>query len=237
MTSCAIMQPTYLPWSGYFHLANKVDTFVFLDDVQFERRSWQSRNRILANGQEHILSVPVTQSPQDTLISDIKLSQDQPWRKKHLRTIQVSYPSIWKDTRVREQLISEFERPHQTLADLNIALITMFFKLFEIKCRTLRASELGCGGSRSQHLTEICRALKAHNYYSPIGSRAYLEEDNFEELSGISLNYSDFSPMPYSQGNNQEFVSSLSVIDVIGHGGLEFAKAYISKETIHEYQY
>ena len=47
----AIMQPTYLPWSGYFGLFNYVDFFVFLDSVQFERRSWQQRNKIksLAN--------------------------------------------------------------------------------------------------------------------------------------------------------------------------------------------
>ena len=30
---CAIMQPTYLPWSGYFNLISQVDRFVFLDDV------------------------------------------------------------------------------------------------------------------------------------------------------------------------------------------------------------
>ena len=46
MRRIAIMQPTYLPWAGYFSLMKKVDTFVFLDSVQFERRSWQQRNRI-----------------------------------------------------------------------------------------------------------------------------------------------------------------------------------------------
>ena len=51
MTTCAIMQPTYLPWSGYFDLASQSDVFIFLDDVQFERRSWQTRNRILQNGE------------------------------------------------------------------------------------------------------------------------------------------------------------------------------------------
>ena len=54
--SCAIMQPTYLPWSGYFNLMARVDVFVLLDDVQFERRSWQSRNRILVNGHEVLAS-------------------------------------------------------------------------------------------------------------------------------------------------------------------------------------
>ena len=31
------MQPTYLPWAGYFNLIQQTDAFVFLDDVQFSR--------------------------------------------------------------------------------------------------------------------------------------------------------------------------------------------------------
>ena len=46
MQSVAIMQPTYLPWAGYFALMDSVDTFVILDSVQFSKRSWQQRNQI-----------------------------------------------------------------------------------------------------------------------------------------------------------------------------------------------
>lgn len=42
----AITQPTYLPWLGYFDLVDQVDMFVVLDTVQFEKQSWQQRNRI-----------------------------------------------------------------------------------------------------------------------------------------------------------------------------------------------
>jgi len=231
------MQPTYLPWSGYFHLASKVDTFVFLDDVQFERSSWQSRNRILSNGHEHLLAVPVQQAHLKTLIRDIRLVPDIRWRKKHLHSIQLAYPLLWRDARLRELLIAEIERPHQSLADLNIALICLFFNWLEINCRTLRASALGCEGIRSQHLAEICSVIQSDTYYSPIGSRTYLEEDKFAELSGISLHYCDFIPTPYSQGKNLEFVSHLSIIDVIGHGGLEFTKDYIRKESNYAHPY
>ena len=50
---CAIMQPHYFPWAGYFNLISKVnETYVFLDDVQFSKNSWQSRNQILVNGKK-----------------------------------------------------------------------------------------------------------------------------------------------------------------------------------------
>lgn len=43
--TAVIMQPTYLPYLGYFQLIAQADVLVFLDDVQFARRSWQQRNR------------------------------------------------------------------------------------------------------------------------------------------------------------------------------------------------
>ena len=46
MTRAVILQPMYLPWAGYFGLIETADIFVYYDDVQFVRRSWQRRNRI-----------------------------------------------------------------------------------------------------------------------------------------------------------------------------------------------
>ena len=55
----AISQPTYLPWVGYFALIDSCKKFVFLDDVQFDRRSWQQRNRILINQKINYLTLPI----------------------------------------------------------------------------------------------------------------------------------------------------------------------------------
>ena len=55
---CAVMQPMYLPWAGYFNLISSVDRFYYLDDAQYERGTWQNRNRILLNGQAQFLTVP-----------------------------------------------------------------------------------------------------------------------------------------------------------------------------------
>ena len=45
----AISQPTFFPWQGYFALIDYVDEFIFLDNVQFDKRSWQQRNYIKLN--------------------------------------------------------------------------------------------------------------------------------------------------------------------------------------------
>ena len=55
----SISQPTYFPWPGYFAIIKQCNKFYFLDDVQFNSRSWQQRNRILVNGRYFYLTVPV----------------------------------------------------------------------------------------------------------------------------------------------------------------------------------
>ena len=70
MNSCAIMQPTYLPWSGYFNLIKNVDIFIFLDDVQFDRRSWQTRNRINQGGRDLLLSLSTNKTTQNEFIKN-----------------------------------------------------------------------------------------------------------------------------------------------------------------------
>ena len=42
----AIMQPYFFPYIGYFNLINMTDIFVFLDNVQFNRRGWIHRNKL-----------------------------------------------------------------------------------------------------------------------------------------------------------------------------------------------
>ena len=43
----AIMQPYLFPYLGYFQLINSVDTFVFLKDVAYAKKTWINRNQLL----------------------------------------------------------------------------------------------------------------------------------------------------------------------------------------------
>ena len=54
-----ISQPTFLPWCGSISLIDYVDEIVFLDNVQFDKRSWQQRNNIKTNTGVLTLTVPV----------------------------------------------------------------------------------------------------------------------------------------------------------------------------------
>lgn len=233
MNRIAIMQPTYLPWAGYFYLCASVDTFVYLDDVQFERRSWQSRNRILLAGREHLLTVPTSKVSRDTPIKEITVSHDIDWIESHTMKIRLAYSgysNIYEFINSTGALMSS----SSYLADINIALIEYFLKLLDIKCKTIRASELNLGGKRSEHLANICSELNATSYISPVGSREYLESDNFSRISGIEPTYSNFHSIPYMQRHSKVFIPNLSVIDVIGNCGLDFARSYVLGSRLPE---
>ena len=53
------MQPSYIPWRGYFDLIRRSDVFVFYDDVQYDRRGWRNRNRIKTPAGTQWLTIPV----------------------------------------------------------------------------------------------------------------------------------------------------------------------------------
>lgn len=228
--SCAIMQPTYLPWSGYFNLMARVDVFVLLDDVQFERRSWQSRNRILVNGGEHLLTVPVVAAPRATRL-DAMRTVAGPWRARHWATLSAAYAKAPHGAALLgalEPLYRDHAEP--TLAAWNRVLIERLAALLHIHTPLQAASALGCDGQRAGHLLALCDALGCSDYLSPQGSRDYLAEDGFAANGRVTLRFQDFSPAPYAQLRAPTFISHLSVVDVIAHLGTERAARYVRGE-------
>lgn len=225
---CAIMQPCYLPWSGYFNLISRANKFVFLDDVQFERQSWQSRNRILLQGKEHLLTVPVAQSKLDTPIYRIVISQRGHWQKKHWRTLQGAYQKAPHGASILDILEPYYtkETP-DTLSEFNQGIIRCLALAMKLSNDFFRSSELGCEGGRTERLINICKHLGCDEYLSPEGAREYLSQDGFTERSGIKLSFQGFNPTPYAQYGSSDFISHLSIVDVMANQGIDRALEYI----------
>ena len=91
MNLTAIMQPTFFPWIGYFDLIDQVETFVFFDDVQLVKRSWQVRNRIKSANGELFLTIPIKKNKirDELLISEAEIAYDENWQNKHLKTLNL----------------------------------------------------------------------------------------------------------------------------------------------------
>src|SRR3984885_8291920 len=118
----AIMQPTYLPWIGYFDLMDQVDRFVILDNVQFERQSWQQRNRIKTSHGPSWLTVPVVHTFGQT-IDETRVDNHSDWALKHWRGITQNYSraAYWRNaTAELEEILTGRS---EMLVDLNLATI------------------------------------------------------------------------------------------------------------------
>ena len=59
-----------------------VDRFVLLDDVNFIKKGWINRNRILINGKPQFFNIPIIGASQNKLILELALAPDDGWRRK-----------------------------------------------------------------------------------------------------------------------------------------------------------
>ncbi len=224
---CAIMQPTFLPWVGYFSMMCRVDRFVYLDDVQLTRRSWQVRNRILSNGGVVTITVPVRKTSRDVKICDAELALDGRWISATLKKIEMSYARSSFISEVIDILSEELESKHVKLSDLNIGIIERFAKYLRFDVDTVRSSSLNVPGKRSKKLLNICKILGSDAYLAAEGSRQYIEEDGLFLTDPIRLSYYEYKPEPYYQIKTDQFVPYMSIVDLVANVGPKVAFEYI----------
>jgi hypothetical protein len=224
---CAIMQPTYLPWAGYFNLIAEADVFIFLDDVQYERSSWQNRNRVLVNGQPHWLTIPAERTTLSQIIRDVQIDDTSVWRKKHMRLLEQTYGKHPHGADMLEavQPIGDTRLAH--LAELTITLILQLCERLKLKKRFARTSELSIDAPRSQRLIQICQHVQCDEYLSPVGAARYLEKDGAFKDAPVRLRFQDFTPAVYPQARQNDFVSHLSIVDVVANLGWTAAREYV----------
>ena len=215
MKIAAIMQPTYLPWLGYFDLISNSDIFIILDNVQFDKRSWQQRNRIKSPNGELMLTVPVLSSGKFAQkINEVSIDHSQKFKKKHFNSIVNCY----KKSHNFEKLIHYFEKIYSkeisSLYELNYSFIKMMSSFFKIKTEFIFASSLQAKGKKSALLVNICKELNIKNYYSPKGSKAYIESENLFKQEKIEVHYQDYNHPIYNQLHG-DFIPNLSALDYL----------------------
>ena len=216
MTKLAIMQPTFLPWLGYFAMIDHVDTFVFLDDVQYSNRSWQCRNRVKSAHGMLTLTVPCKQ--EKTPICSVKIDNPLFYRKL-MRSIEQSYSKAPFRLGVVAVLEKIFAQKHTNLGSLNRALINEVSKFLGIETYCICSSNLGVpASSKSMRLLQICDTIGADTYLSAPGSFDYLRQQNPFESSRTNLRFFSFIHPVYPQLHGT-FQPYLSIIDAIANVG------------------
>jgi hypothetical protein len=142
-----ILQPSYIPWRGYFDLIHRADVFVFYDDVQYDRHGWRNRNRIKTQHGTQWLTIPVRSKGNRAglMIRDAQIDNDSSWAHKHLATLRHSYASAPHFTRFLPWLERMYGSPPPLLADLTIASTIEIASTLGITTVTLSAPDAGSG--------------------------------------------------------------------------------------------
>lgn len=217
---CVIMQPTYLPWMGYFDLIDQSTIFVLLDNVQFAKRSWQQRNRIrTAKGLEW-LTVPIkVKGLYLQRIDQVTIVPDESFPRKHLRALEFNYSTARHFHTYWPGLRHILSAGDTSLAELNIRIVRWMADEMGIAARFQVATRMPVEGKRSELLVDICRKVGAETYLSPIGSSDYLAEDQgvFRD-NGIRVLLHNYEHPTYSQVF-EPFIPYASAIDLLFNEG------------------
>jgi len=222
----AIHQPNFLPWTGYFNKIKSVDTFVFFDDVQFERgKTYTSRTKILVNGMESWLTIPVQHKSDLVLIKDMCVDTTFPWKNKHLKTLELNYKksSFFQDVFAIIEKVYNQDSPF--LIDYNIPLITMISDYMGLKTAFLFSSQLSDPSMTGlEKIIYLLQTTSASTYLSGngSGSKRYINENEFQK-TGISVEWQTYQQVHYPQLNTTEFIPNLSIIDMLFNCGKDAA--------------
>lgn len=218
---CAIHQPNFFPWLGYFDKIRRADVFVFLDDVDYPKSgnsmgSWCNRVRVNVQGRPAWVRCPVVREHGPQRIRDVRIDADRPWRAKFVKTLEANYrrsPFYRAAMAVLEPLV-EHDTPW--LAEFNMRAVTALAGVLGIGTRFVTQSAIPTDSTATMRLIEICRAVGADTYLCGGGADGYQDDALFAE-HGVTLRYQDFHPEPY--GDPARFLPGLSVIDYLMNAG------------------
>jgi hypothetical protein len=225
----ALMQPTFLPWAGYFALIDASDRFVFLDDFQFSRRSFHHRNRLFSAGaRTQWVTVPVEhRGTQDVSIANSRPVPDERFSQSFSRLLQSSYgASPWFD-QVEPEVTASVRAGRESLADLNIDLIDRICGLLGLEYQGMRSSEIASRGTRSDRIVSLLRSVGARTYLAAAGSASYMAADGVFPLPDVETVFQSYVPEPYPQRHTDRFVPQLSILDVLFQVGPDLASEVV----------
>ena len=233
-SACAIMQPTYLPWLGYFDLIARVQEFIFLDNVKFNKSSYHHQNKILSTNGVILLSVPThaRKGRMETSINEVEIDNSKNWKKKHLSSIRQSYGKARYYSEIYPCIEDVISKDIRSLSELNIELIKLFSSILALDVNFHLASHLDIPtNDKTQRLIDLCRMYQCDSYYSPVGALDYLdtiENKKRFKAADIEVYFQDFETVPYPQ-IGKEFVSYMSVLDALMFRGPEKTKGIITQ--------
>lgn len=188
-----LMQPHFFPAFSYFEMIAKAEKFVFLTKVQISKQSFQTRNRILLNGQANWITCSIDHSGKSKLIADTKF-KDLFWKKKLIKKLTQCYADYPFGSDVNE--IIEFLEvwDSSSLCDFNISLTEFVVKKLKLESNLILDSELDLSETRAARIFDLLNMHREYVYLYPNGSKKYMIADGIFKSSFV---FSEFEYTPF----------------------------------------
>lgn len=207
-----IMQPYFLPYIGYWQLMGAVDKYVILDDVNYIKRGWINRNRILLNGKDYLFTLPLVKADAFKHINENRLADIPSSLEK---TIEMAYrkaPHFGEIMPLVDELLNNDEKNLAKFVGYSIVrvsehlgIVPKFYYASEIEHDpNLKAQDM---------ILDIVKRLGGDFYYNALGGQDLYDRSRFE-AEGVSLGFVKPVLRPYAQFRN-EFVPGLSILDMM----------------------
>ena len=252
----AIMQPYFLPYIGYFQAIDAVDKYILYSNLNFSKRGWSNRNRILLkDGSIKTMTVPLLNQSSKSLNNSIKIVNDREWKSQLLKTIYLNYKGAIYFDDVYPYLKNLMDSSFEYLYQLNGFLIKNICnyigidtkieyeelnkysdleeKLLEIDTNNysqFQYMKKTNPEKRVARILEICRYENASTYINAIGGQTLYSKEEFAKY-GVDLQFIKMDEFRYPQFS-EDFEPNLSIVDVLMHNGSEGTKNLIKKYSL-----
>lgn len=212
----AIMQPYVFPYIGYFQLIQSVDKFVFYDDVNYIKKGWVNRNRIMVNNEANLFTIPVLKASQNKLINETKLGIDKKWLNQFYSTLEHSYKKApyYKETiKLIQDVLNQSHANISDLATTSVTTITNHLGLLTVFEKSSITYPQTKGMEKANRLIEICHLNNANTYINPSGGKELYDKAYFK-AKNIDLFFIENQLSTYQQFSST-FIPGLSIIDIM----------------------
>lgn len=224
-----IHQPNLLPRLKVLQKIAAADIWVVLDSVQYCKREWQNRTRIVSthgNNQNFWLTAPVhCPTGQKTLIMNTTLVNPEKTLQLIKNALYYSFrPSLhWKViddfiNRISDKLV------YKNLTSLCLETTLELLKIAGHNPNVVLSSKLSVEGKSSNLMAKICKHINVSTYLADSGARNYLDPAHFHDINVLWQDWKE----PKEKWCGINSWRNISCLNYLSRVGREQFKRHIS---------
>lgn len=233
MKAIAVMQPYFLPYIGYFQLINAVDEFIVYDNIQFSKRGWFHRNRILENGDDILITLPIKKDSNLLSVNQRVLAESfHRDNKKLLSKIENSYQKAPYFKEIMPLIRELLNYGEYNLFDYVYHSIVEICNLLGITTKFTISSSVQIDHSlkSAEKVIALVKMTGGSLYINSIGGVNLYDVDTFN-AEGIDLKFLKTNSIEYSQFSNK-FIPYLSIVDVLMFNKIDIVREYLDQYSL-----